>query len=128
MVINEQALVSKVHYPQDTLPVWASGHATAGATLVVSLPGVANRTTYLVKAFVTTQAPASIQNMEVTIFDGTTTGYVEMVQTVTAGGFANIDLGDAPIKASAVNTAITVTVPVVAGGAIPGILLVGYQR
>lgn len=125
---NEHQLVAKVHYPQDATPIWASGHASAGVSLAVSLPGVANKTTYLLKAIITTQAPATQQNMEVTIFDGATTGYLEMVQSTAGGGCLMVDLGDAPIPANAPNTAITVTIPTVASGAIPGLILVGYQR
>lgn len=127
MVINEQTLVAHVDYPQDAVPVWASGHAVAGAQLIVSLPGAVNAYTYLAHILITTQAPGTLQNMEVTVFDGVNTGYIEMVQTVTAGGFANTPLPRS-IRSSAWNTAITVTVPTVSGGAIPAIILVGYQR
>ncbi len=128
MVINEQTLIAKVGYPQDAIPVWASNHSSAGASLTVSLPGVANRTTWLLKAIISAQAPATMQNVEVTIFDGSTTAYVELVETATAGLMGHLDFGDAPIPAFAKNTAITVTFPTVAGGAIPAIILVGYQR
>lgn len=128
MAIHEQTLVSKVHYPQDSLAVNNSATAGAGLQCQTSLAAVVNRTTYLTKAILTSGAPASLQEAYATITDGTWTCSVRFVETVTAGGFANLDFGDSPLVASGVNTAITVTIPTIASGAATAIIVVGYQR
>lgn len=128
MVTEEQTLVAKVHYPQDSVAINASNTGLAGASLAVSLAAAVNRYTYLAKAIVTSGAPAVLQVGVVTISDGTWTMYFQFCETVTAGGFAHLDFSDAPLVGSAWNTPITVTIPVIAGGAVTAIAAVGYQR
>jgi hypothetical protein len=128
MSISEQTLTAHVHYPQDATPINASGTGTAAAQNAVALSGNANQYTFLSKAIVTSQSPAAQVGGVVTISDGTWTLSFQFVETVSAGGFMHLDFGDAPLQASAVNTAITVTIPAISSGAATAIALVGYRR
>jgi hypothetical protein len=127
MPANEQALIAKVGYPQDAIPVNASTTGNAAGSSC-SLPGVANRTTYLTKAIITSSFVSTICAGIITITDGTWSLSAILVETVTAGGFMHLDFADAPLVASGTNTAITVTVPAIGNGTTTTILLVGYQR
>jgi hypothetical protein len=128
MAIHEQELIAKIAYPGDATFITGGGTGTAGNQNQQTLAAAVNKTTYLSKAIITSQGPATQVGGVVTISDGTWTLSFQFVETITAGGFMHLDFGDAPLVGSAVNTAITVTIPAIGSGAATAVALVGYQR
>jgi hypothetical protein len=84
-------------------------------------------TVYLTQAFLTCTSPAAQQAALATISDGTWTLNFYLVETVSAGGCLMLAFGAQPLMASAPNTAITVTVPIVGSGGTVAVSITGYQ-
>lgn len=106
-------------------PLIVSNTGSAAAQLQVSLPASVGRITCLKNAVITSAAVAAVVSGVVTISDGTFTLNYQFVETVSAGGYMCLDFAE-PLPASAANTAITVTIPAITGGAVTAIALVGH--
>lgn len=109
-------------------PVNSSATGDATHSAVATLPGVANKTTYISGFTMTTTAPASAVNGVATIAGllGGTMYY--QVQESTAQGFQLTIIFAQPIPASAQNTAIYVTIPAIAGGGLTAVAAYGFQQ
>lgn len=109
-------------------PVGASATAAAAAANAVSLPAVAGKTNYLSGLVVSTGNPASAVTGVVTV-TGLSVGTLsfQIVESVAAGGLLNINFAE-PLPASAVDTAITVTLPAITSGAVSTVAVHGIVR
>ena len=108
-------------------PVYDSQvESSGGSGITATLPGATGLTTYLTRVLITCPNPAAIVSGLVTITGPATTLNYWLVETVTAGGFVP-DKFDEPIPASAPNTAIVVTIPVISGGARVAVNIFGFQ-
>lgn len=108
--------------------VGASATAAAGAANAQTLPAVAGKTNFLMGFVITTGQPAAVVNGVVTV-TGLKIGTMsfQIVQSVNNGGSLDIHFPQ-PLPASAVNTAITVTLPAIVGGAVSAVAVYGFVR
>jgi hypothetical protein len=113
-------------YPFSATPITASATGTAGAANSAALAGATGATTYLCAAIITSLQPAAVENGVVTISDGTFTLKFDLVESVTLGGQLILPFSPC-LKASATNTAITVSVPAISSGAATAISAAGFQ-
>lgn len=108
-------------------PVTASATAGAGLINAVTLPAVAGQTTYINGFVVTSGIPGANQIGVVTV-TGCAGGTLSFQFPETTGfGGQIIMFFPVPIPASAPNTAITVTIPVIGSGAVTANTAYGFQ-
>lgn len=114
--------------PDPTDFVYDSDVALGGATCASSLPAVAGKRNYVLGFAITCSAPAAIQTAVATLSGlfGSDLNF-RFVQT-TQGGTQMVVNFAHPLPASAVNTAITLTVPAVATGGIPATAIWGFVK
>lgn len=98
----------------------------AGAGVTATLPNVANQWTVITGFIITSGVPAANHTAAVTVSLGGTTLTFQYNETTTFGGQLIVQFSN-PIPATAVNTAIVVTMPAVASGAITTIDVFGFQ-
>ena len=114
--------------PADAEFVGASGTGGAGASNAQSLPAVAGKKNYLLGFIVTTTQPATVLNGVVTV-TGLSIGTLsfQIVESTAAGGQLVINF-PRPLPASALNTAITVTLPAIVTGGSSAVAVYGFVR
>lgn len=101
-------------YPTGATPVTATSSDVAAASAVATLPGVAAKTTYLTGFTCTSSGATAAATVDLAV-TGTISGSLTYIYTTVAGATLTnptyrIDFS-LPIPASAVNTAIVVTLP-----------------
>lgn len=108
--------------------VAASATGAAAAAVSASLPGAANKITYIRGFCISTTNPASVVSGIVTIANtvGGTLSF-EFVENTTQGGLLTISFGNAGLAANAQNTAITVQLPAIASGGAGAVSVWGVQ-
>jgi hypothetical protein len=116
-------------FPANATPLYQSAVGVSpGAVATATLSPVnVTGTVYLTQAFLTCTSPAAQQAGLATISDGTWTLNFEFVESTSAGGCLMLAFGAQPLMASAPNTAITVTVPVIGSGGTVAVAITGYQ-
>lgn len=118
-------------YPTGAVPVTSSSGNVANANAVATLPGVAGKTTY-VTGFSITGAGATAGVAVVATLTGLISGTASHIFTAPAGAMVGgaplTGLFVPPIPASALNTAITLTLPALGvGNTNAAVELHGYQ-
>lgn len=108
-------------------PITSSATGAAAATAVATLSGVSNKTTYITGFTATSGNPGATVVGVVTV-TGTISGTLsyQFTESATLGGELIVTF-PTPIPASAVNTAIVVTIPAITSGAVVAIAAYGYQ-
>lgn len=106
----------------------ASASGAAGAANSAALPAVASKRNYLSGFVVSSGAPAANVGSEVTVtgVQGGTLRF-QLAQTTGQGGMISVSF-PRPLPASAVNTAITVSIPLTAGGAATSVAVWGFVK
>jgi hypothetical protein len=100
---------------------------TSGSGITASItPTSPKKRAYLTSAVITSATPSAVAVGTVTISDGVWTLKYQFVETVSAGGCLNLGFVP-PLVASAANSAITVTVPPISGGATAAIAAAGFE-
>ena len=116
--VNPDGSISVSPFPFGGTPVVASSGVVANASAAASIAAVAGKTSYLAGFQCTALGATALANVTVTItggLGGTLSYKFQFPAGVTVIAAPLVVLFDPPIAASAVNTAITVTLP--AGGA-----------
>lgn len=124
--VNAQGQVLVSEQPPTTVTASATG--AAAAIVTATLPGVANKTNYLTGFVATSTNPASTVSGTITITGcvGGTLSF-QFVESNTFGGEMIVSF-PYPIPASAVNTAITVTIPAITSGGAGGLVVTGFVQ
>lgn len=124
-------VVSSTSYPVGATPVHASSGNVANAVAAATLPGVAGKTTYISGFEITgggATAAALVQATVAGLIGGTATYIVGVVAGAAVANTPLMVRFDPAIPASAVNTAIAVTVPALgAGNTNSTVVAHGYQ-
>ncbi len=107
-------------------PVQASASCAAAAICSATLPAAVGKTTYLTSLAITTGPAAAVVSGLAMVSGSATTLNYYIVEPVATGGQLLVNLAN-PLAASAADTAIVVTLPAVAGGAISAVSATGYQ-
>jgi hypothetical protein len=110
------------------IQVTNSATGAAAATVTATLPSVAAKTTALTGFIISCAPVAAVVSGVVTITGliGGAASFV-FVETVATGGLLGFTFPN-PLVASAVNTAIAVVVPAIAGGSAVSVFAAGYQN
>jgi hypothetical protein len=118
----------KLPLPKGANALYATNQETTpGSGITASItPTSAQRRAYLTGVTITSANPSAIAVGTATIGDGVWTLKYQFVETVSAGGCLNLDFIP-PLVASAVNSAITITVPPISGGATAAIAAMGFE-
>lgn len=107
--------------------VYDSDTSTAGGACTSVIPAVAGKRNYLLGFSITTTAPAAISTGVATVTGlGVTLSY-QVVETTTAGAQVHVNFAN-PLPASALNTAITLTLPAITGGGSVATVIYGYVK
>lgn len=106
----------------------ASATGGAGAEVLATLAAVAGKTNYITGLTVTARAPAATVGAVVTVAGvaGGTLSF-QFVESASAGGKLEIVFAT-PVPASAVNTAIVVTLPAVTTGGAGAVVVTGFRK
>jgi hypothetical protein len=104
----------------------ASATGAAAAQVQVPLPAVAGQYECFEHAIITSANPTSTVSGVVTVSDGTWTKSYQFVETTSLGGLLIVNL-PTPFRATNQNSAITVTLPAITGGAAGAIDVSGYS-
>lgn len=137
-IITQTALITStgpfvdVNHP---LPVSTTNGTTiensttilAAASGSVSLAAAVGKTTYIRGFIVTAAAAAAVVSGLITITGLTITMNFQFDNLVTGQSILSEYFGEAGIPASAANTAITVNIPAITGGAAIAVSVWGYQ-
>lgn len=107
--------------------VQASASCAAAAACAATLPGVAGKTTYIESFCVTSGPPAAVETGVSTVAGPAVTLNFDVTEAVASGAQLCVSFPN-PVAASAANTAITVTLPVITGGAVSAVSAVGVQQ
>ncbi len=116
-----------IEEPEEADYVYASATSAAGATAVATLPAVAGKRNYLLGFVITSTNPAAAVNGVVTVTGLGTTLSFQFVESTTLGGKLVVQFSK-PLPASALNTAIAVTLPAIATGGLGAVAAWGYVR
>lgn len=106
----------------------SSGPIAAAAAGSASIAGVAGKTTYVRGFCVSSQAAAAVVGGVVTLqgcIGGTL--HFQYVETVASGGLLIVTFPGGGLAASAQNTAITINLPAITGGAASAAIIWGVQ-
>lgn len=114
--------------PLDTEQVGASATAIAAAVNTATLPAVAAKKNYLLGFTISTgNATAAVTGVVTVTGLAIGTMNFQIVEPAAVGGLLSITFPVA-LAASAVNTAIVVTLPAITGGAVSTVAAFGYVR
>ena len=118
-LVTSAPVAGSAGYPAGAVPVQAASGNVANASAVATLPGVAGKTTYIT-GFAITGGGATAASL----VSATLAGLLSGTATYTIGAVAGVLLSNSalvvnfsvPLPASALNTAIVLTVPALGAG------------
>jgi predicted CDP-diglyceride synthetase/phosphatidate cytidylyltransferase len=111
----------------DTSPVGASATGIAAASVVATLPATPGVTNYISGFSVSSAAATAVVSGTVTVAGIVGGSQVYQYSETVTGSVLTVNFTN-PIPATAVNTAITVTLSAIIGGAASSVNVWGYQR
>lgn len=118
--VNVDTIPGMAQYPAGATPITASSANVANASAVATLAGVSAKTTYICGFHITSAGSTGAAVVTPTI-TGTITGTMNFTYATVAGvtlmnPILSQNMGGVCIPASAVNTAIVVTLPALGAG------------